>query len=85
MTLSYLYVCHLFVWGFSQNYISSHFVGIFMSKNVFKIMKHHQINYKLSFINLEYYLVFQLQFVKKWLVYLKNSSCETTQLKTSIE
>ena len=34
-------------------------------------MKHHQINEKLSFINVEYHLVFQLQFAKKWLVYLK--------------
>ena len=52
------------------------FVGIFfiiIYKNVFKIVKHHQIKEKLfSFINLEYYLVFQLYFVKKWFVYLKN-------------
>ena len=36
-------------------------------------MKHHEINENVltSFINLEYCLVFQLQFVKNWLDYLK--------------
>ena len=38
------------------------------AKNVFKITKHHQ-----RIINLVYYLLYNLNFWKKWLVYLKNS------------
>ena len=71
MTLLYLYLyaCHLFVLDFSQKYIRQHFAGAFSYlQKCFLIMKHHQVNEK-SFTNLEYYLLFQLQFVKKWLVY----------------
>ena len=60
VTLSYLFVCHIFLWGFSQNDMISHFVAIFY---IYKDVKKN--------INLEYYIVFNLQSVKKWLIYFK--------------
>ena len=56
------------MYGFSQNYIKA-FCGyffIFTKKNF-----NHETSNEIIFINLEYYLVFQLQVVKILLVYLK--------------
>ena len=66
--------------GFCQNDIILHFVAIFLhKKKSFNITK--QIKTP-NFFNLEYYIVFNLQNMTKWLIYLKTST-ETNQFKTS--
>ena len=41
----------------------------FSYKNIFKTLLHNQINEKINFFNLVYYIVFQLHSVKKLLIY----------------
>ena len=69
-----MYVIYLFG-GFSKLYKMTNCGYFFIFT---KIIKHHQINEKLlRVVNLEYYLVFQLQLLKKQLV--------STHFKTSTE